>query len=40
MVLVAMAIGLVLGIILERGILRLVYGKDQVVVCWSPMRPF
>ena len=32
MVLVAMAIGLVLGIILERGILRLVYGKDQVVV--------
>jgi branched-chain amino acid transport system permease protein len=32
MVLVAMAIGLVLGLILERGILRLVYGKDQVVV--------
>ena len=32
MVLVAMAIGLVLGLILERGILRVVYGKDQVVV--------
>ena len=32
MVLVAMAIGLVLGLILERGILRLVYGKDQVIV--------
>jgi branched-chain amino acid transport system permease protein len=32
MVLVAMAIGLVLGIILERGLLRFVYGKDEVVV--------
>jgi branched-chain amino acid transport system permease protein len=32
MVLVAVAIGLVLGLILERGILRFVYGKDQVVV--------
>ena len=32
MVLVAMAIGLVLGLILERGLLRLVYGKDEVVV--------
>ena len=32
MVLAAMAIGLVLGVILERGILRLVYGKDEVVV--------
>ena len=27
-----MAIGMVLGIILERGILRLVYGRDEVVV--------
>jgi branched-chain amino acid transport system permease protein len=32
MVLVAMAIGLVLGLILERGLLRLVYGRDEVVV--------
>ena len=32
MILVAMAIGLVLGLILERGLLRLVYGKDEVVV--------
>ena len=32
MVLVAMAIGLVLGLVLERGLLRLVYGKDEVVV--------
>lgn len=32
MVLVAMAIGLVLGLIIERGLLRLVYGKDEVVV--------
>lgn len=32
MVLLAMAIGLVLGIVLERGILRLVYGKDEVVI--------
>jgi branched-chain amino acid transport system permease protein len=32
MVLVAMAIGLVLGLILERGLLRLVYGKDEIVV--------
>src|SRR5208282_5976241 len=32
MVLVAMAIGLVLGLILERGVLRFVYGKDEVVV--------
>jgi branched-chain amino acid transport system permease protein len=32
MVLVAMAIGLVLGLILERGLLRLVYGKDEVIV--------
>lgn len=31
-VLVAMAIGLLLGIVLERGILRLVYGRDEVVV--------
>ena len=30
--LVAAAIGLVLGLVLERGILRLVYGKDEVIV--------
>ena len=32
MILLAMAIGLVLGFILERGVLRFVYGKDEVVV--------
>jgi branched-chain amino acid transport system permease protein len=32
MVLAAMAIGLVLGIVIERGILRFVYGKDEVVI--------
>ena len=32
MVLVAMAIGLVLGLVLERGLLRLFYGKDEVIV--------
>jgi branched-chain amino acid transport system permease protein len=32
MVLVAMAIGLVLGLIIERGLLRLVYGKDEIIV--------
>ncbi len=32
MLLAAMLIGLVIGIVLERGILRLVYGKDEVVV--------
>jgi branched-chain amino acid transport system permease protein len=32
MVLTAMAIGLVLGVVLERGILRFVYGKDEVVI--------
>lgn len=32
MVVAAMAIGLALGLILERGILRLVYGKDEVVI--------
>ena len=32
MILIAMAIGLVLGAILERGILRFVYGKDEVIV--------
>jgi branched-chain amino acid transport system permease protein len=32
MVLVAMAIGLVLGLIIERGLLRQVYGKDEVIV--------
>ena len=32
MVLVAMAIGLVLGLILERGLLRVFYGKDEVII--------
>lgn len=32
MVLVAMALGLVLGLVLERGILRLVYDKDHVII--------
>jgi branched-chain amino acid transport system permease protein len=32
MLALAMAIGLVLGIILERGLLRLVYGRDEVIV--------
>jgi branched-chain amino acid transport system permease protein len=32
MVALAMLIGLVIGIVLERGILRLVYGRDEVVV--------
>ncbi|HEU4660738.1 MAG TPA: branched-chain amino acid ABC transporter permease [Pseudolabrys sp.] len=32
MIVVAMAIGLVMGLILERGLLRLVYGKDEVVI--------
>ena len=32
MLLVAIGIGFVLGIVLERGILRLVYGKDEVIV--------
>ncbi len=32
MILLGMAIGLVMGLILERGILRLVYGRDEVVV--------
>lgn len=32
MVLLAMAIGLVIGLVLERGILRLVYGKDEVII--------
>lgn len=32
MVTLAMAIGMVLGIILERGLLRRVYGRDEVVV--------
>jgi branched-chain amino acid transport system permease protein len=31
-VLVAMVIGLVLGLVIERGLLRLVYGKDEVIV--------
>ena len=32
MLAMGMAIGLVMGIILERGILRLVYGKDEVII--------
>ncbi|MFN3656617.1 MAG: branched-chain amino acid ABC transporter permease [Pseudolabrys sp.] len=32
MITLAMLIGLVMGIILERGLLRLVYGKDEVVI--------
>ena len=32
MILLAMAIGLVLGFVLERGVLRFVYGKDEVVI--------
>ena len=32
MVLAAMAIGLVLGLVLERGIMRFVYGRDEVVM--------
>src|SRR6516225_1176180 len=32
MVLFAMTIGLVLGLILERGVMRLVYGRDEVVM--------
>lgn len=32
MIALAMAIGVVMGLILERGILRLVYGRDEVVV--------
>jgi branched-chain amino acid transport system permease protein len=32
MILLAMTIGLVIGFVLERGILRLVYGKDEVVI--------
>jgi len=31
MVALAMAIGMVLGVILERGILRLIYGRDEVI---------
>jgi branched-chain amino acid transport system permease protein len=32
MIVLAVAIGLVLGLVLERGILRWVYGKDEVVI--------
>jgi len=32
MIVLATAIGLVLGLVLERGVLRLVYGKDEVVI--------
>ena len=39
MVLVAMGIGLVLGLILERGLLRLVYGETRSSSCSSPSPP-
>ncbi|HEV2630898.1 MAG TPA: branched-chain amino acid ABC transporter permease [Pseudolabrys sp.] len=32
MIVFAMAIGVIIGLILERGVLRLVYGRDEVVV--------
>ncbi|MEI9806105.1 MAG: branched-chain amino acid ABC transporter permease [Pseudolabrys sp.] len=32
MLVLAMAIGLIMGLILERGLLRLVYGKDEVII--------
>src|SRR6202521_1741629 len=32
MVLAGMAMGLLIGLVLERGVLRLVYGKDEVIV--------
>src|SRR5262249_14658635 len=32
MITLAMAIGMVMGLVLERGLLRLVYGRDEVVV--------
>jgi branched-chain amino acid transport system permease protein len=32
MVALAMAIGMIMGLVLERGLLRLVYGRDEVVV--------
>ena len=32
MIALAMAIGMVMGLVLERGLLRLVYGRDEVVV--------
>ena len=32
MIVFAMAIGLVIGLVLERGILRAVYGKDEIVI--------
>jgi branched-chain amino acid transport system permease protein len=32
MIVAAMAIGIVMGLVLERGLLRLVYGRDEVVV--------
>ena len=31
-------IGLVIGLILERGLLRLVYGRTRSSSCWSPTR--
>jgi len=40
MVLVAMVIGLVLGLILERGLLRLFYGKDEVIVVLATYAAF
>ncbi len=32
MIVLAMAIGMVVGLVLERGILRLVYGRDEIVI--------
>jgi branched-chain amino acid transport system permease protein len=32
MIVLAMAIGMVMGLVLERGLLRLVYGRDEVIV--------
>jgi branched-chain amino acid transport system permease protein len=32
MIVLAMAIGLVVGLVLERGVLRLVYGRDEIVI--------
>jgi branched-chain amino acid transport system permease protein len=32
MLVVAMAVGLILGLLIERGLLRLVYGKDEVII--------
>ncbi len=32
MIVLAMAIGMVVGLVLERGVLRLVYGRDEIVI--------